>query len=448
MSSRQAAPLVHARTAYIDFRPDFISAPADLQGEARERIRKKDVASLDYAERLDEGPRWVLFRESDHLVAGVAAMATWFSDDLTREIGSGPDGAPRPDRNLYAFVGAVYPMRGGEACAPTQAQAFYRDIYEEIVGPRFFERQINAGWQSPTQSQYRDVPVSPIESQGMPVPDRDMIQAFPLHEGERLWHRVASGRGAAALCTRVPAGRHLQHRLFDIITQAGIENMQSLARVAARDPGSGRTASRLRVSDPASDPRAFDEAQKKKSSWGWAGFGLHAGDRHRSAGDLRARVSQPLESERSSEPDWPIRHEPALWAKGLLLCLAFDDADAERLSLAPDPLKWLKLLAKSEGRGAQLVKYSRTEKHAAKLAGHIEDGATLVLGIEALLAQVSGLAYSRFLTVVAAPRAVDGAGVELYGDAGGKVCTGMQRFLQAIRDDATILILSPPAIQV
>lgn len=261
------APLVFSRTAYIDFRPNFIAAPRYWTAEQRSRARDFVLAATDYADNLTNVPRWVMFSEADSVVAGVVALARRLSDTLTHELAPDLDGVEVAQRRLFAFVGAVFPIHSGAPVVPPMELDFYKKIYADTVGPRFFERLAEPNWQSATDMDFEEIEVDTISpGEAMSIAP-GAVQLHPAGDEQSLWRHVAAGSGRMSLCTNVPPGRHKQFEKFDIITRADVTAVRSEPRTIPKSSAAPKVAqsSKRRSVDASHDLDAYDEAQKKKS---------------------------------------------------------------------------------------------------------------------------------------------------------------------------------------
>jgi hypothetical protein len=265
MASARYAPLVFSRTAYIDFRASFLAAPQDLNNA--DAVRAAVLAALDYADRLDDGPRWCLFGSGGRIVAGVAALASWFSDSHTHELALGAGGVEAPRRRLYAFVGAVWQAEDAPF-APPREQSFYAKIYADVVGPRFYERMSLPGWETPTATTYALAEVDTLDPASALKPDPGYVRISPAVQDERLWRAAAAGRGRVSLCTNAPPGKHKQRETFDMITRADVtDESRELRTSAAPAPSAApRIGIQRRTVDASMDVAGWDRQQAEKKS--------------------------------------------------------------------------------------------------------------------------------------------------------------------------------------
>lgn len=276
----QYAPLVFARTAFVDFRPAFLAAPATMPAADREVALAYVHAAMEHADLLRDRERWTIFRAGGFLVAGVVAIGPWLSDEFTHDLQVDADGTTVPRRMLHAFVGAAYPLSPGGGL-PSRDQAFYRGLYAETVGPRFFERLSNPEWERATDAAARNIELPRAKAGSKPAPPRDQILIYPSAQDQSLWEAAAAGGGIPSLCTNVPVGASKALALFDIVTRPDAAAIQQEPRPAAREAQRPRRATR--AGDPSHDLESWDLDQSKKKdpavgssriSWALSGAGL------------------------------------------------------------------------------------------------------------------------------------------------------------------------------
>lgn len=281
MALVSAAPLVFARTAFVDFRPRFLAAPPFAPGQLT-RARDLVLKAIDGAERLGDGPRWLMFASGSDLIAGVVARAPWLSDEFTHELDpdSGANG-----RLLHAFVGLVI-RSGGAAIVPDRSQALYRDLYAKWAGPRWRETRVtNTSWEEPSLSAFEPVELPVIDPSIAPLTtDPSGVRMYPNggpEDEQRLWEAAAAARGQVALCLRMPSTYQAIRSGFDAASAADVQTPRTEPRPP---PKSAQTSGAIsaqpgpsspRPSDKAFDLDDFDERQKKKSEQpGGGGFPL------------------------------------------------------------------------------------------------------------------------------------------------------------------------------
>lgn len=211
--SNEWAPVVHGRTAYLDFRPALLAHPEDFGKETVRWLHSDAIlGSTRFAESLREhGPRWVLAYKDGKVICGVAAMNSWFSDDLTHEIAEA-GGKATPRRPLFSFVGFAKQHTPGEPLhLPPMDQALYRKIFDEQVRPRFYERRNGTKWEIATKTKPQPIEntlhIDPVKGQV----NLSEAHIFP-HSAEKELFAQAAQRAAAGeeiyLCTNV---NHLNH---------------------------------------------------------------------------------------------------------------------------------------------------------------------------------------------------------------------------------------------
>lgn len=225
------APLVFARTAFVDFRPAFLAAPSEMDEAARSGARDHVLAAMQHPDLVRGAQRWAMFQVGKHLVAGVVASGLWLSDEHTHDLDEKADGSTLGRRTLHAFVGAVYPLTS-QRFLPPRAQSFYRDIYAQTVGPRFYERLSVPDWQKATDMAYESIALDPVDPVDPIVPPEDRLGIYPADREEELWRAVAAGGGLPSLCTNAPGGRSKARALFGIVTSPDATDVRHEPRAA------------------------------------------------------------------------------------------------------------------------------------------------------------------------------------------------------------------------
>ena len=112
MSKRQWAAIVYGRSYHLDFR--FITVPDDFTKQDTDWALEHILASTQQARNLANHPRWSLFKNHSHCVAGITCMVR----DLAGHSSTYPREAIAKDdrgRPLYTFVGYVTKLNGDRA---------------------------------------------------------------------------------------------------------------------------------------------------------------------------------------------------------------------------------------------------------------------------------------------------------------------------------------------
>ena len=129
-STPEWAPLVHARTLRVDFR--FVAAPDDFDGRALDWAREHVLATTARPEaltRAPDRPRWSVFRDDRHLVAGITCAAEALSGERNRD---------ERGRPLYGFFGYVArlgdPSRGRPIALPARRPEVFAPLYRYVDG--------------------------------------------------------------------------------------------------------------------------------------------------------------------------------------------------------------------------------------------------------------------------------------------------------------------------
>ena len=109
MSKRQWAAIVYGRSYHLDFR--FITVPDDFTKQDTDWALEHILASTSQARNLADHPRWSLFKNDSHCVAGVTCMVRDLAGHSSKypreEIAKDDRGRP-----LYTFVGYVTKLDG------------------------------------------------------------------------------------------------------------------------------------------------------------------------------------------------------------------------------------------------------------------------------------------------------------------------------------------------
>lgn len=109
MSEKEWATIVYGRSYHLDFR--FITIPDDFTERDTEWALEHILATTQQARNLTNHPRWSLFKNDSHCVAGITCMVR----DLSPHSSTDPRGAIDKDnqgRPLYTFVGYVTKLNG------------------------------------------------------------------------------------------------------------------------------------------------------------------------------------------------------------------------------------------------------------------------------------------------------------------------------------------------
>lgn len=150
-------PIIHSRTAIIDFRERLLVRPSWFTRQDINEARTFILSSTRDANSLvskangvvQQRPRWSQFGGQRFRAFGVTADAAFFSDRFTHELDAPREGASRK-RPLYAFVGFAARSHEMTGFTPPRDTNLMSGLYEKLIAPRFFEEPLGSEWSEAT----------------------------------------------------------------------------------------------------------------------------------------------------------------------------------------------------------------------------------------------------------------------------------------------------------
>lgn len=271
-------PIIHARTAFADFRPSMLTVPRDFSPADVSWARGYIVAATIASEELGTAGRWVMFCNERWMVVGKVVRASDLSSDMTHELRLPPDGGePVQGRPLYCFVGFAHAAPAAPA-VPSPDAPSYRSAYARYVGARWTQRAGEAGWEEASRSEPQLLPMEPPEKGALePSWDRRrQLSVWPLDQRRALWHAVATSRDHISLCSGLPTTSHAQRSPFDVVTVADVSEPAIVDRrlrpASDTTIDSGRTRTNASIQEEDSlwkrPPRPSQDEKKKFSILG------------------------------------------------------------------------------------------------------------------------------------------------------------------------------------
>lgn len=256
-------PIVHGRTAFVDFRSNLIVVPEFLGDRALEWAKRHILSTTRLPERLPGNPRWSVFQAPDMVVVGVTCMAGEVSREMTHEI-EVVDGRERARRPLYVFLGyaAARPVSG----LPPRDLALFAPLYR-FVAARWREESRDA------RRKHLSVVPDPLPELPpgafLDLDDRDeMVVIHPHSRADQLW-ASALEHSRASLCIGLPRVTDAVAGVFHNVTIQDQELSESRRREPPRpqperqrevQPRSGREPQPLRRSKARAQYREGGEA--------------------------------------------------------------------------------------------------------------------------------------------------------------------------------------------
>jgi hypothetical protein len=226
------APVVHARTYRVDFRPHLLVVPDWFTDDDITAVREYIRASTRSAERLPDAPRWLLMKTGRFQVAGVTCMAGSVSADMTHDRpdpGSGGSGRP-----LYVFLG--WATRDLAADPPPMDLDVYKQLYQ-FVRNRWDNAPPDdaADTVGPLVERFPNLPHDPKIAQLTPDPEahssyNHALSVWPDSRRATLWASIARHRGPVSLCIGMARSRDAEESPLGNITVAGSDESVTLDR--------------------------------------------------------------------------------------------------------------------------------------------------------------------------------------------------------------------------
>ena len=140
-----AAPLIHARTAYVDFRSAMLFVPQDWEDSKVKWARSFITASTRYFELAGTNGRRLVFSDGIHIVTGISICIS----DLYKLCGDTTTEYAYVDgkRTNYAFIGLVIRNEDLKSAFDIPLSVFL-SVYQKYIAMRWNERQSNQGNQA------------------------------------------------------------------------------------------------------------------------------------------------------------------------------------------------------------------------------------------------------------------------------------------------------------
>ncbi|MCL2659930.1 MAG: hypothetical protein FWD64_05360 [Acidobacteriaceae bacterium] len=234
------APVIHARTQYVDFRYDLVAAPEGFTPEDTNWARTLILNSTRFMDQCDSSGRRVVFGNGSVCVTGLTIRVK----DLYLRCGIEPryyKVDENEGREAYVFIGMAVRV-------DPSAQAFdvpertLLDVYEKYVVPRWHETIGDEHCFRQTSVPYAQIDVP---AAGTPLsldtytPARGGKVVLSTADNER--DQVAAGVLASALqgqkiafCSDMPNATSVLESQFDLVTTP---NAESILREIARRTG-------------------------------------------------------------------------------------------------------------------------------------------------------------------------------------------------------------------
>ena len=241
------APIVHGRTAFVDYRSDLIVVPDGFTQADIEWARSYILATTESAEKLRGVLRWCVFRDTKRTVVGVTCEARQLSDRYYRD---------RNHRSLYVFLG--YVANDPEAFLPPRELSHFSGLYEYVID-RWEEQSWEARGIRPEAYRFT---LPHLEAAGSPEEElrirlsSDKIGFFPADFDDELWRAADVLHGTVAL--GLPSLRQAEKGPFHHATVMGIDSPHYAPRPeegsAEKRPAEKSSSAPKR---PATDPRHF-----------------------------------------------------------------------------------------------------------------------------------------------------------------------------------------------
>lgn len=239
MSKRQWATIVYGRSYHLDFR--FITVPDDFTKQDTDWALEHILASTSQARNLANHPRWSLFKNDSHCVAGVTCMVR----DLAGHSSKYPREAIAKDdrgRPLYTFVGYVTKLDGEIAIQNFPAYKTdlhrFQTLCREIVRV-WWVKNYERDRLSPSKSQYQPLEfTSSISNSELPTlntyskdPDKTYLSPSSDRRNNLLWRVSAECLQPTSTCLNIK-GNTLVNSPFLNQTIASIAEFQVKNRIA------------------------------------------------------------------------------------------------------------------------------------------------------------------------------------------------------------------------
>ena len=241
MSEKGWATIIYGRSYHLDFR--FITIPDDFTERDTEWALEHILATTQQARNLTNHPRWSLFKNDSHCVAGITCMVR----DLSPHSSTDPRGAIDKDnqgRPLYTFVGYVTKLDGDR-----ELQNFPAYTREDLDRFQTLCREIIKVWWvknyerdsiQPSKSQYQPLEFSELtifDASELPPlndrsksPDRTYLSPSSDWHNNLLWLSSAQCIEPTSTCLNI-RGKALVNSPFLNQTINGLAGFQVKQRV-------------------------------------------------------------------------------------------------------------------------------------------------------------------------------------------------------------------------
>jgi len=185
------APIVHSRTAHLDFRSNFIVSPHDFTDRDLTWAKEYILATTTYPEQLRSGGvRWSIFSCKRYLVAGATCMSRELSEDCVHD---------QFGRPLFAFVGyvtkwpsTVLPLKHIDAFRPLYE--FVRQRFDE-QGQRHAEKRVVCGYDRVVE----EILVGRSDMDRTINSEPGLLHVFPIELCDKLWVAAAYAQGSSVV---------------------------------------------------------------------------------------------------------------------------------------------------------------------------------------------------------------------------------------------------------
>jgi len=187
------AAVVHARTLTVDFRPHLLARPHDFSTFEVDRVKKFISVALTRAEKLHDGPRWIVVKEDNFTLFGAACLFSAISEALSRD---------RHGRPTYGFVGYCTRLNLN---LPNRTLKILNRA-STFISDRWDEKQYAKNAERPTETAYAEVflPIKPSmkgivlsSSQSKPI-------VWPIEQDDQLWECASFASCPLSLCLDYP----------------------------------------------------------------------------------------------------------------------------------------------------------------------------------------------------------------------------------------------------
>lgn len=222
------APIIHGRTAFIDFRPNLLAAPGYFRLEDARWAKRFILGTTAQSQHLEKGPRWAMFGNDAFLVVGMAVRAAELSRTYNTELKIA-DGREVPNRPLFCFVGFVARRPERPVLPPFKIADFAR-VYEEIVARRWRQQRNDPAWEDYTGTRSAPYACEVIAAEPALEIDPAAVAIYPTSDDDRLWRVAAATRGATSVCLGVPDRSMARETPFDAVTSASVTAREMVPR--------------------------------------------------------------------------------------------------------------------------------------------------------------------------------------------------------------------------